>query len=152
MIRKFNYKKIMILQRTWDATDKLVDEETRSGRPVDKSLWGWFKAISYMVIGFVVLAVLAEPLIDNVQDFSTAAGIPSFFVAFVLVPLATNARQAASAISAASRQTPRTTDLTFSEVISLLHMLLFTLSVCRSALLNIAWHTLPRLKCLHCHI
>ncbi|KAL6199097.1 hypothetical protein ACLB2K_028884 [Fragaria x ananassa] len=79
-----------LYQRTWDATDKLVDEETRS--------------------------VLAEPLIDNVQDFSTAAGIPSFFVAFVLVPLATNARQAASAISAASRQTPRTTDLTFSEI------------------------------------
>nr|XP_011460767.1 PREDICTED: uncharacterized protein LOC105350439 [Fragaria vesca subsp. vesca] len=105
-----------LYQRTWDATDKLVDEETSSGRPVDKSLWGWFKAISYMVIGFVVLAVLAEPLIDNVQDFSTAAGIPSFFVAFVLVPLATNARQAASAISAASRQTPRTTDLTFSEI------------------------------------
>ncbi|KAL6202147.1 hypothetical protein ACLB2K_025858 [Fragaria x ananassa] len=105
-----------LYQRTWDATDKLVDEETMSGRPVDKSLCGWFKAISYMVIGFVVLAVLAEPLIDNVQDFSTAAGIPSFFVAFVLVPLATNARQAASAISAASRQTPRTTDLTFSEI------------------------------------
>ncbi|XP_062015797.1 sodium/calcium exchanger NCL-like [Rosa rugosa] len=105
-----------LYQRTWDATDKLVDEETRSGGPVDKSLWGWFKAISYMVIGFVVLAVLAEPLIDNVQDFSGAAGIPSFFVAFVLVPLATNARQAISAISAASRQTPRTTDLTFSEI------------------------------------
>lgn len=135
----------MIVQRTWDATDKLVDEETRSGGPVDKSLWGWFKAISYMVIGFVVLAVLAEPLIDNVQDFSGAAGIPSFFVAFVLVPLATNARQAISAISAASRQTPRTTDLTFSEVIfgvQLLH-LLFSLSVCHSALLNIIWHTLP---------
>ncbi|KAM5586189.1 hypothetical protein ABKV19_005212 [Rosa sericea] len=105
-----------LYQRTWDATDKLVDEETKSGGPVDKSLWGWFKAISYMVIGFVVLAVLAEPLIDNVQEFSGAAGIPSFFVAFVLVPLATNARQAASAISAASRQTPRTTDLTFSEI------------------------------------
>lgn len=107
----------MIVQRTWDATDKLVDEETKSGGPVDKSLWSWFKAITYLVLGFVVLAVLAEPLIDNVQDFSTAAGIPSFFVAFVLVPLATNARQAASAISAASRKTPRTTDLTFSEVI-----------------------------------
>ncbi|XP_024159033.1 sodium/calcium exchanger NCL [Rosa chinensis] len=105
-----------LYQRTWDATDKLVDEETRSGGPVDKSLWGWFKAISYMVVGFVVLAVLAEPLIDNVQDFSGAAGVPSFFVAFVLVPLATNARQAISAIRAASRQTPRTTDLTFSEI------------------------------------
>ncbi|XP_050370542.1 sodium/calcium exchanger NCL-like [Argentina anserina] len=105
-----------LYQRTWDATDKLVDEETKRGGPVDKSLWSWFKAISHMVLGFVVLAVLAEPLIDNVQDFSTAVGIPSFFVAFVLVPLATNARQAASAISAASRQTPRTTDLTFSEI------------------------------------
>ncbi|KAM1311226.1 hypothetical protein PS1_007708 [Malus domestica] len=105
-----------IYQRTWDETDKLVDEEYSSGGTVDKSKWAWMKAITYLVVGFVVLAVLAEPLIDSVQDFSTAASIPSFFVSFVLVPLATNARQATSAIKAASRKTPRTTSLTFSEI------------------------------------
>lgn len=105
------------MQRTWEETDRLVDEEKgEGGSSVDKSIWAWLKAITYLVLGFVVLAVLAEPLIDSVQAFSEAASIPSFCVAFVLVPLATNARQATSAIKAASRKTPRTTSLTFSEV------------------------------------
>ncbi|PQP98195.1 uncharacterized protein Pyn_30670 [Prunus yedoensis var. nudiflora] len=106
-----------IYQRTWEETDRLVDEEkSKGGSAVDKSIWAWLKAITYLVLGFVVLAVLAEPLIDSVQAFSKAASIPSFCVAFVLVPLATNARQATSAIKAASRKTPRTTSLTFSEI------------------------------------
>ncbi|CAB4277405.1 unnamed protein product [Prunus armeniaca] len=106
-----------IYQRTWEETDRLVDEEkSKGGSAVDKSIWAWLKAITYLVLGFVVLAVLAEPLIDSVQAFSTAVSIPSFCVAFVLVPLATNARQATSAIKAASRKTPRTTSLTFSEI------------------------------------
>lgn len=79
-------------------------------------MWGWLKAIMYIVAGICMLAVLAEPLIESVQDFSKAAGINSFFVSFVLVPLATNARAATSAITAAARKTPRTTSLTFSEV------------------------------------
>ncbi|KAB2615956.1 hypothetical protein D8674_022544 [Pyrus ussuriensis x Pyrus communis] len=105
-----------IYQRTWEETDKLVDEEKSSVGAIDKSKWAWVKAITYLVLGFVVLAVLAEPLIDSVQNLSIAASIPSFLVAFVLVPLATNARQATSAIKAASKKTPRTTSLTFSEI------------------------------------
>ncbi|KAM1805073.1 hypothetical protein ACFX12_030869 [Malus domestica] len=105
-----------IYQRTWEETDKLVDEEKSSGGAIDESIWAWVKAITYLVLGFVVLAVLAEPLIDSVQNLSTAASIPSFLVAFVLVPLATNARQATSAIKAAAKKTPRTTSLTFSEI------------------------------------
>ncbi|KAK6229350.1 hypothetical protein SCA6_018301 [Theobroma cacao] len=104
-----------IYLKTWEETDKLVDEENSNG-VVDASKWAWIKAIMYMVIGIIILAVLAEPLIYSVQSFSEAAGIPSFFTSFILVPLATNARAATSAISAARRKKPRTTSLTFSEI------------------------------------
>ena len=104
------------MQKTWEETDKLV-EENSSGQ-VDRSPRAWFKAIMLLMAGIVILSVLAEPLIHSVQSFSSAANISSFFVAFILVPLATNARAASSAISAASRRKPRTTSLTFSEVCS----------------------------------
>ncbi|XP_020418501.1 uncharacterized protein LOC18778993 isoform X2 [Prunus persica] len=65
-----------IYQRTWEETDRLVDEEKgEGGSSVDKSIWAWLKAITYLVLGFVVLAVLAEPLIDSVQAFSEAADL-----------------------------------------------------------------------------
>ncbi|XP_034677619.1 sodium/calcium exchanger NCL2-like [Vitis riparia] len=103
-----------IFLKAWKETDELV-EQTSAG-PVDKSPWAWFKAIMLLLAGILILSVLAEPLIHSVQSFSTAANISSFFIAFILVPLATNARAATSAISAASRRKERTTSLTFSEI------------------------------------
>jgi len=94
--------------------DKLLKDEKTNA--VDKSSWAWFKAIMSMVLGAAILSVLAEPLTQSVQNFSEDAGIPSFFVSFVLAPLATNARAATSAITTACRKKSITTSLTFSEV------------------------------------
>ncbi|KAI9403122.1 hypothetical protein POPTR_001G375300v4 [Populus trichocarpa] len=101
-------------RRTWEEVDKLLKDEKTNA--VDKSSWAWFKAIMSMVLGVAILSVLAEPLIHSVQNFSEDAGIPSFFVSFVLVPLATNARAATSAITTACRKKSITTSLTFSEI------------------------------------
>ncbi|KAD6794508.1 hypothetical protein E3N88_05404 [Mikania micrantha] len=83
---------------------------------VDRSSWAWAKAIMLLVLGIAMLALLAEPLIHSVQNVSSAANIPSFFISFILVPLATNARAAISAIKTASKRNERTTSLTFSEL------------------------------------
>ncbi|XVF78710.1 hypothetical protein PTKIN_Ptkin14bG0157500 [Pterospermum kingtungense] len=104
-----------IYQKTWEETDRLVDEE-RSNGGVHASKQAWIKAIMYMVLGIIILVVLAEPLIYSVQSFSGDASIPSFFISFILVPLTTNARVATSAIRAAWHKKPRTTSLTFSEI------------------------------------
>lgn len=83
---------------------------------MDRSARAWLKAIFLLVVGIVTLAVLAEPLIHSVQKFATSANIPSFYVAFVLVPWATSARTAISAIRAIRDKIPKNTLLTFSEV------------------------------------
>ena len=88
------------------------------GDNVDRSVWGWTKAIMLLVLGIAMLGLMAEPLIHSVQNVSNSATIPSFFVSFILVPLATNARAAISAIETASQRKERTTSLTFSEVCS----------------------------------
>ena len=100
-----------IVQKSWEQTDQLLEVES-----INKSLLAWTKAIFLLVLGTGMLGILAEPLIERVQNFSEAANMPSFFISFILVPLATNARIAISAISEARRKKPRTTSLTFSEV------------------------------------
>ncbi|PWA81964.1 sodium/calcium exchanger membrane region, EF-hand domain pair [Artemisia annua] len=90
--------------------------EKWEGDNVDRSLWGWTKAIMLLVVGIAMLGLMAEPLIHSVQNVSNSATIPSFFVSFVFVPLATNARAAISAIETASQRKERTTSLTFSEI------------------------------------
>ncbi|KAK6134663.1 hypothetical protein DH2020_031588 [Rehmannia glutinosa] len=98
-------------QKNWEQTDKLVEDKF-----INKSLLAWTKAISLVVLGIVMLGLLAEPLIHSVQNLSTSANIPSFFIAFIFVPLATNARIATSAISEVRRKKINITSLTFSEI------------------------------------
>lgn len=103
------------MQKAWEETDRIVEEEEKENKDA-KLWWLWAKSIALLLIGTAILAILAEPLIHSVQNFSTSVSIPSFFVSFILVPWATNAREVAAAIKAARRKKPRTTSLTFSEV------------------------------------
>ncbi|KAF9611516.1 hypothetical protein IFM89_032562 [Coptis chinensis] len=106
-----------IFLETWKETDKVLDDEKETkGQKYDGHLSEWFNSILLLLVGFILLSLLAEPLVESVQNFSEAAGIPPFFVSFVLVPLATNSREAVSAIVSASHRKPRTTSLAFSEI------------------------------------
>ncbi|XP_073123502.1 sodium/calcium exchanger NCL1-like [Henckelia pumila] len=98
-------------QKTWEQTDKLMEDKF-----VDKSPLAWTKAIGLLVLGIVVLGLLAEPLVHSVRAFSKAANLPSFYIAFMFIPLASNARLAVSAITEARRKKLHTTSLTLSEI------------------------------------
>ncbi|XP_024959912.1 sodium/calcium exchanger NCL2-like [Cynara cardunculus var. scolymus] len=73
-------------------------------------------AITLLIVGIFMLTVLAEPLVESVRKFSESVRIKTFYVSFILVPLATNARTAIAAIRAASQKRHQTTSLTFSEI------------------------------------
>ncbi|KAK1418085.1 hypothetical protein QVD17_27224 [Tagetes erecta] len=74
------------------------------------------KAIILLIVGIFMLTVLAEPLVESVRKFSESIKIESFYISFILVPFATNARTAIAAIRAASQKRHQTTSLTFSEI------------------------------------
>lgn len=110
---------IFDMQKNWEMTKKLLQKKT------DRSAVAWMKAILLLVIGIVILGLLAEPLIKSVGSFSIAINVPSFFISFILVPLATSARVAISAINEASLKKQRTNSLILSEVRSAVFLLLF---------------------------
>ncbi|KAK4486668.1 hypothetical protein RD792_006726 [Penstemon davidsonii] len=98
-------------QKTWEQTDKLVEDKF-----IDRSALAWIKAVSLLVLGIFMLGILAEPLVHSVREFSAAANVSSFYIAFIFVPLATNARLAVSALSEARRKKLHTTSLIMSEI------------------------------------
>ena len=83
---------------------------------VENPKWITFKAVMMLLLGTLIAAVFADPLVDAVDNFSDATSIPTFFISFIALPLATNSSEAVSAIIFASRKKNRTTSLTFSEV------------------------------------
>ncbi|KAJ9538515.1 hypothetical protein OSB04_031248 [Centaurea solstitialis] len=80
------------------------------GHSLDNPRW------AILLLGTVVAAMFADPLVDAVGDFSTATSIPSFFISFIVLPLATNSSESVSAIIFASRKKQRSASLTFSEL------------------------------------
>ncbi|CAL9180233.1 unnamed protein product [Musa hybrid cultivar] len=92
--------------------DQSEEAEDGTGSPA----WICFKAILLLVLGTFIAAVFADPLVDAVDNFSSATKIPSFFISFIAMPLATNSSEAVSAIIFASRKKQRTASLTFSEI------------------------------------
>ncbi|KAH9613661.1 hypothetical protein KSS87_016976 [Heliosperma pusillum] len=86
------------------------------GKKVENSKKTVIKAVLFLVLGTIVAAVFADPLVDAVDNFSIATSIPSFFISFIALPLATNSSEAVSAIIFASKKNRRSASLTFSEV------------------------------------
>ncbi|TXG55070.1 hypothetical protein EZV62_020326 [Acer yangbiense] len=82
---------------------------------VQNPKWKISKAVLMLLIGTIIAAVCSDPLVDAVDDFSTASSIPSFFVSFIILPFVTSS-EVVSTLSFASRKKLRTASLTYSEI------------------------------------
>lgn len=94
----------------------LLDKGDEDGDAIENPTWTCIKAVLLLLLGTAMAAAFADPLVDTVHNFSNATNIPSFFISFIAMPLATNSSEAVSAIIFASRKKQRTLSLTFSEV------------------------------------
>ncbi|KAJ6298309.1 hypothetical protein OIU76_019457 [Salix suchowensis] len=107
------------MQKTKKAHALLGAKEQDEGEGdegVKNPKWISFKAAMMLLAGAVIAAAFADPLVDAVDNFSDATSIPTFFISFIALPLATNSSEAVSAIIFASRKKVKTTSLTFSEI------------------------------------
>jgi hypothetical protein len=101
------------VQRTRQEHSELAGQAVES---VENPGWCIAKAVGFLLLGAAIAAAFADPLVDAVHNFSDATHIPSFFISFIALPLATNSSEAVSAIIFTSRKKQRTCSLTFSEV------------------------------------
>jgi Ca2+/Na+ antiporter len=102
--------------RTREEHDQLVDKSDEAVESVENPGIYIAKAVGFLLLGSAICAAFADPLVDAVHNFSNATHIPSFFISFIALPLATNSSEAVSAIIFASRKKQRTCSLTFSEI------------------------------------
>jgi Ca2+/Na+ antiporter len=73
-------------------------------------------AVSMLLLGALVCTIVADPFVDAVSAFSKASGVPSFFIAFVVAPLASNASELVSSLQFAKRKRMKNITLTFGQV------------------------------------
>ncbi|XP_020251410.1 uncharacterized protein LOC109828852 [Asparagus officinalis] len=103
-------------KRTKDEHNMLIEKSDETVETVENPTWISVKALLLLLLGTAMAAAFADPLVDAVDNFSVATKIPSFFISFIAMPLATNSSEAVSALIFASRKKQRTASLTFSEI------------------------------------
>ncbi|XP_028086890.1 sodium/calcium exchanger NCL-like [Camellia sinensis] len=103
-------------QQTKKEHDVLGDHSDEIVEGVENPKWTTFKAVLLLLLGTVIAAAFADPLVDAVDNFSDATSIPSFFISFIALPLATNSSESVTAIIFSSRKRQRSASLTFSEL------------------------------------
>ncbi|EPS64918.1 sodium/calcium exchanger family protein, partial [Genlisea aurea] len=96
--------------------DLLGDQSDEVVEGVENPRSNSIKAVLLLLLGTAIAAAFADPLVDAVDNFSAATSIPTFFISFVALPLATNSSEAVSAVIFATRKKLRSASLTFSEL------------------------------------
>ncbi|CAL0333736.1 unnamed protein product [Lupinus luteus] len=94
----------------WNQVETVVEDKQIKG------IKAWLSALGHVILGITMLSLLAEPLVHSVQNFSEKAGISSFFISFIIVPIATNFREATTAIREASHKKRGNTSQTIYEI------------------------------------
>lgn len=105
----------MSMQQTQKEQDRVGDQNDEVVESIQDAKWHSFKAVLMLLLGTAIAAVTADPLVDAVEDFSTATSIPSFFVSFVILPFASSS-EIVSALIFAGKKKRRMASLMYSEV------------------------------------
>ncbi|KAG6637225.1 sodium/calcium exchanger NCL-like [Carya illinoinensis] len=92
------------------------DESDEEFKDAGGSRWTSIKAVLLLLLGTLIAIAFADPLVDAIDNFADATGIPSFFVSFIALPLATNSSEAVSAVISARRRKREIASLTFSSL------------------------------------
>ena len=66
------------------------------------------RAATMMAIGLTLILVFSDPTVDVMSNLGQRVGIPPFYVAFILAPLASNASELIASLNYASKKTRKT--------------------------------------------
>jgi hypothetical protein len=74
------------------------------------------QATTKLLLGAVIIALFADPMVDAVAAFAVATDISPFMVSFVVTPFASNASELVTSLTFASRKRKKNISLTYSQV------------------------------------
>lgn len=103
------------MQQTRKERELLGDSSDDDDRGIKNPKWNAFKAVMKLLSGTAAVCVLAHPLVDAVNNFSSATKVPTFFVSFVVLPFA-SCSEGVSALIFIRNKKHKTASLTFSQV------------------------------------
>lgn len=73
-----------------------------------------FRSFRLMAMGTALVLLFSDPMVEVLDQLGNVFGIPSFYIAFILAPLASNASELISAYRYAQKKTQKTITISLS--------------------------------------
>lgn len=75
------------------------------------------RAAVMLSIGTILVVLFSDPMVDVLSEIGNRTGVPSFYVSFILAPLASNASELIAAYNYASKKTTKTISISLSTLL-----------------------------------
>jgi Ca2+/Na+ antiporter len=91
-----------------DLDDEHEDEEFQSMDPATRMRSIIFKSCYMMFLGTFMVLIFSDPMVNVLSAVGERTGVPAFYIAFVLAPLASNASELIASYNYAAKKTTTT--------------------------------------------
>jgi Ca2+/Na+ antiporter len=91
-----------------DDEDEEVPDDMKDLSPEEQQKRIKFRSFTTMALGTFIVLFFSDPMVDILSEVGTRTGIPSFYIAFVAAPLASNASELIAAYNYAQKKTVAT--------------------------------------------
>jgi len=97
-----------------DEEEEEVPEDFTDLSPDEQQAAIKKRAFLMLLVGTALVVIFSDPMVDVLQELANRAGIPPFYVAFVLAPLASNATEVLASQYYAAKKTRKTITVALS--------------------------------------
>lgn len=102
------------IYREDDDEEEEIPEDFTSLSPEEQQSAIKKRAFWMLAIGTVIVIYFSDPMVDVMQEIAVRAGLPPFYVSFVLAPLASNASEVVASMYYAGKKTRKTISVSMS--------------------------------------
>ncbi|KAF8033048.1 hypothetical protein BT93_D1820 [Corymbia citriodora subsp. variegata] len=103
---------------TTEGQERLLSQQDATSKPRSALAvsWNYTKAGFLIILGTTMIIILGSPLMQSFEDVASDLNMPSFFVSYVMLPLAMTYKQVLQAITSARKKTLKDISGPMSEV------------------------------------
>ncbi|KAF7847501.1 hypothetical protein BT93_L2899 [Corymbia citriodora subsp. variegata] len=101
---------------TTEEQERLLARQDSKPRSALAISWNYAKAGFLIILGTTMMIILGSPLMQSFEDVASDLNMPSFFVSYVMLPLAMSYKQVLGAITSARKKTLKDISGPMSEV------------------------------------
>eukprot|EP00927_Polykrikos_kofoidii_P059625 TRINITY_DN54770_c0_g1_i1.p1 TRINITY_DN54770_c0_g1~~TRINITY_DN54770_c0_g1_i1.p1 ORF type:complete len:606 (+),score=116.90 TRINITY_DN54770_c0_g1_i1:39-1820(+) len=94
-----------------------LPDDIRDLSPAEQRRWVLKTSFTKMGLGTLIVLLISDPMVDVLNTVGERTGVPAFYIAFLLAPLASNASEMIASYAYACQKTEKSISISFAQLL-----------------------------------